>query len=115
MKLINFFTYLIILLCSLSISLFAEINPKFGFRSSFNYLDLKESQYIHNSVFSNDTYFYLGLEYIESSYYFSFKPAISLYTKENIDIIFDNGNIIKKANNRVYASFLFNEIQFYLH
>ncbi|WP_295157870.1 hypothetical protein [uncultured Brachyspira sp.] len=108
----KFLNYFIIIIFVLSSSIFADINPKFGFNTSFNYIDLKETDYIPNSIFSNDTYFYLGFEYINNNYYFSFKPAVRIYTKESRDIIFDNGNIIKKSDNKVYASFIFDEVQF---
>ena len=65
---------------------FADINPKFGIKNNFSYVDLKESEYIQNSILSNDTYFYLGFEYINPNYYFSFKPAIRIYTKDNREL-----------------------------
>ncbi|WP_300365654.1 hypothetical protein [Brachyspira sp.] len=91
---------------------FADINPKFGIKNNFSYVDLKETQYIANSILSNDAYFYLGFEYINPNYYFSFKPAIRIYTKDNRDLIYDNGSLIKQNDNKAYFSFTFDEIQF---
>lgn len=91
---------------------FADITPKFGIKNYFNYIDLKETEYIPNSILSNDTYFYLGFEYINNNFYFSFKPALRIYTKDNRDIIYDNGNFIKQTDNKAYISFNFDELQF---
>lgn len=73
---------------------------------------MKETAFMPNSVLSNDTYFYLGFEYLNNNFYFSFKPALRIYTKDNIDLIYDNGNFIKQTDNKAYASFTFDEIQF---
>lgn len=102
-----FFIYAI----SYSIAL-ADITPLFGIKDSFNYIDLEENQYIPNSILSNDVYFYLGFQYLQNNYYFSIKPAIRIYTKENRELIYENGNLIKQNDNKAYASFIFDEIQF---
>ena len=91
---------------------FAHITPKFGIKNNFSYIDMKETEFIPNSILSNDTYFYLGFEYLNNNFYFSFKPALRIYTKDNRDIIYDNGNFIKQTDNKAYISFNFDELQF---
>ncbi|WP_297275996.1 hypothetical protein [uncultured Brachyspira sp.] len=104
--------YLTFFIFAVSSIAFADITPKFGIKNSFNYIDLKESEYIPNSILSNDTYFYLGFEYLSNNFYFSFKPAVRIYTKDNRELIYDNGSLIKQYDNKAYVSFNFDEIQF---
>ncbi len=104
--------YLTFFIFAVSSMAFADITPKFGIKNSFNYIDLKENEYIPNSILSNNTYFYLGFEYLNNNFYFSFKPAITIYTKDNRELIYDNGNLIKQYDNKAYISFNFDEIQF---
>ena len=104
--------YLTFFIFALSSIAFADITPKFGIKNNFNYIDMKETAFIPNSILSNDTYFYLGFEYINNNFYFAFKPSVRIYTKDNRDIIYDNGNFIKQTDNKAYASFTFDELQF---
>ncbi|KLI31282.1 hypothetical protein SZ50_11300 [Brachyspira hyodysenteriae] len=108
-RLIVYLTFFIFVVSSIA---FADISPRFGIKNSFNYIDLKENEYLGDSIFSNDTYIYLGFEYLDNNFYFSFKPAIKIYTKDNTEFIYDNGSIIKQNDNKAYASFTFDEIQF---
>ena len=104
--------YLTFFIFAVSSMVFADITPKFGIKNNFSYIDLKENEYIPNSILSNDTYFYLGFEYLNNNFYFSFKPAIRIYTKDNREFIYDNGKLIKQNDNNAYISFNFDEIQF---
>ena len=104
--------YLTFFIFTVSSMVFADITPKFGIKNNFSYIDLKESEYIANSILSNDTYFYLGFEYLNNNFYFSFKPAIRIYTKDNRELVYDNGNLIKQNDNNAFISFNFDEIQF---
>lgn len=107
--------YIKISLCFLlflSSSLFANIVPRFGIKSVFNYTDLKESDYVPNSIFSNDTYFYIGFEYINANFYVGFKPAFRIYTKDNTSIVYSDGSLNKKRENNAYITFTFDEAEF---
>ena len=89
--------YLTFFIFAVSSMAFADITPKLGIKNSFNYTDLKENEYIPNSILSNNTYFYLGFEYLNNNFYFSFKPAITIYTKDNslfIENAINNAKII---------------------
>ena len=109
----NIKIYLIFfIISSISSAAFADITPKFGIKNNFSYIDMKETAFIPNSILSNDTYFYFGFEYINNNFYFAFKPSVRIYTKDNRDIIYDNGNFIKQTDNKAYASFTFDELQF---
>lgn len=102
----------LLLLILHSISLYGDIVPRFGLESLFNYTDLKDSDFAPDNVFSNNTQFYAGFEYIDFSIYASVKPAVRIYTTNNFSTEFQDGNYIKRNEMRAKITFYFEDVYF---
>ena len=109
MKYIKLTLLFLLLLC---IPLYASITPNFGIETDFTYIDLKDSEFAPNNIFSNETSFYAGFEYLSFNLYVSVKPAFKIYTTNNFNIEFENGSIIKKNEVLAKITFFFEDIYF---
>ncbi len=103
---------ILLFLILFSISLYGDISPRFGIKSDFSYVDLKDSDFSPSYIFNNNTQFYAGFEYISFSFYASVKPALKIYTTNNFDIKFQNGSLIKRNETSVKVSFFFEDVYF---
>lgn len=100
----------LLILMSSSILLYGNVAPRFGLKSDFSYTDLKDNDFSPDSIFSNNTQFYAGFEYISFSFYASVKPAVRIYTTNNFSIEFQNGDFIKRNETSAKITFFFEDI-----
>lgn len=100
----------LLFLVFLSFPLYGEISPRFGIGSDFAYIDLKDSDFTPDNIFSNSTYFYAGFEYISFSLYVSVKPALKIYTTNDFTVTYENGNLVMRNENIAKITFYFEDI-----
>jgi len=103
---------ILLLLIFLSLPLYGNISPRFGIESDFSYVDLKDTTFSPDSIFSNNIQFYAGFEYLSFNFYASVKPAVRIYTTNNFTVDFENGNFIKRNETSGKITFFFEDIYF---
>lgn len=100
----------LLLLIFLSFPLYGNISPRFGIGSDFAYIDLEDSDFTPDNIFSNSTYFYAGFEYLSFSLYVSVKPALKIYTTNDFTVTYENGNLVTRNENIAKITFYFEDI-----